>query len=113
MALTGYIFPLRYNDLMTAAYVVLAEAILIAVWGLPDFPEGLYGIIFSCCVTVFYLGQFLITVPMPKSLVPSFPSTWGLSMMIYDRIWRAGNEVWVWVFSVYDRISSAGSEAWI
>jgi len=93
---------------MTAAYVVLAEAILIAVWGLPDFPEGLYGIIFSCCVTVFYLGQFLITVPMPKSLVPSFPSTWG-----YDRIWRAGNEASVWVFSIYDRVSSAGSKAWI
>ena len=34
-------------------------------------------------------------------------------MMTYDRIWRAGNEAWVWVFSVYDRISSAGSEAWI
>jgi hypothetical protein len=30
-------------------------------------------------------------------------------MMTYDRIWRAGNEASVWVFSVYDRISSAGS----
>jgi len=88
----GYIFPLRYNDLMMAAYVVLAEAILIVVWGLPDFPEGLYGIIFSCCVTVFYLGRFLVTVPTPKFLIPSFPSTWRLSMMIYDRIWRVGNE---------------------
>jgi hypothetical protein len=92
MALTGYIFPLRYNDLMMAAYVVLAEAILIVVWGLPDFPEGLYGIIFSCCVTVFYLGRFLVTVPTPKFLISSFPSTWRLSMMIYDRIWRVGNE---------------------
>ena len=73
MALTGYIFPLRYNDLMTAAYVVLAEAILIAVWGLPDFPEGLYGIIFSCCVTVFYLGQFLVTVPSPQVFGPLLP----------------------------------------
>ena len=107
MALTGY------DYLMTAAYVVLAEAILIVVWGLPDFPEGLYGIIFLCCVTVFYLGRFLVTVPTPKSLIPSFPSTWRLSMMMYDRIWRVGNEAWVWVFSIYDRVSSAGREAWI
>ena len=73
MARTGHIFPLRYNDLMMAAFVVLFEATLIAVWGLPDFPEGLYGIIFSCCVTVFYLGQFLVTVPSPEVFGPLLP----------------------------------------
>ena len=73
MALTGYIFPLRYNDLMMAAFVVLFEAALIAAWGLPDLPEGLYGIIFSCCVTGSYLGQFLVTVPSPQVFCPLLP----------------------------------------
>ncbi len=63
---------------MTAAFVVLFEATLIAVCGLPDFPEGLYGIIFSCCVTVFYLGQFVVTVPSPQVFGPLLPLYMGV-----------------------------------
>jgi hypothetical protein len=60
MILTGYFPLLRPNGLIMAAYLVLAEAVLIAVWGFPDFPEGFYGIFASCC---FFSCRFFASVP--------------------------------------------------
>jgi len=48
MVLLGHHFPLRYNHLLLAVYVVVAEAILTGVCGLPDFPECAFGICFLC-----------------------------------------------------------------
>lgn len=131
MILSGRYFPLRYNGLVWAAYVVYTEAVLVGIWGLPDFPEGLYGTFFSCCVTVFFSGQFLVTIPISEYFVRSVAGAWGASKVMYnrvrctgsdalvhgldayDRVRKAGSQGWIWVFSVYDRVSSAGSNAWM
>ena len=91
MGLLGHHLPLRYNnDPFLAAYVVIAEAILMGVWGLPDFPERAYGICFTCCVTIFFSSQFLVSVFTSKSLVSFFPRLLAAPIMAYDRIWRSG-----------------------
>jgi hypothetical protein len=77
MVLLGHHFPLQYDHLLLAVYVVVAEAILMGVCGLPDFPECAYGICFSCCVTIFFSGQFLRSVLTSKSLVSFFPRVLG------------------------------------
>jgi len=58
----GHPLPLLYNGLYVVTNVVLAEGILMGVWGLPDFPECAFGICFSCCVTIFFSRQFLVSV---------------------------------------------------
>lgn len=92
MVLLGHHFPLRYNHLLLAVYVVVAEAILTGVCGLPDFPECTFGICFLCCVTIFFSSQFLVSVFTSKSLVSFFTRVLGAPMMAYNRIWRSGSE---------------------
>lgn len=74
---------------MMAVYFVFAETVLIGVWGFPDFPEGLYGIFFSCCVTVFFSFRLLTSVP--TSWIPSFSHIWSASKAAYNRIQSAEN----------------------
>ena len=98
VTLTGYISLLRSTDLMMAAFLILAEAVLIGVWGFPDLPEGLYGIFFSCCVVVFFSYRFLASVPV--SWVPSFARIWSASKATYDRVRSAGNKALVYVLGI-------------
>jgi hypothetical protein len=95
MILTGYFSLLIPNDLIMAAYLVLAEAVLIGVWGFPDFPEGLYGIFASCC---FLSCRFSASVP--TSWVPSFAHIWSASKAAYGRVRGAGNNAWVYVLGI-------------
>lgn len=121
MFILGYFLPLRYNDLVMPAYVVFAEAVIMCGWGLPEFPEGLYGTFFLFCITIFFSGQFLLTV-----LVLFFARTWGTSKMAYERVRRAAKgarasvsgaydkvlkavrQGWLWLFNGFERVSSAG-----
>jgi hypothetical protein len=111
-----------------AAYVVLAEATLMGTFGLPDFPDGAYGILFSCCVAIFFSSQFIDVDPTTESSVPAFARIWeaskngvrraGSEVWIYgssahDRARKAGSKGWDWASDVYDRVSSAGNKAWI
>jgi len=124
----GYFLPLRHNDLFFAAYMVFAEAILMGTFGLPDFPEGAYGMLFSCCVAIFFSSQFIDMVPTTEPLVPTFAriseaskngvrragsEVWVYGSSAYDRVRKAGSKGWDWVSDVYDRVSSAGNKAWI
>jgi hypothetical protein len=83
---------------MMAAYVVLAEAILIGIWGLPDLPEGLYGISFSCCVAIFFSSHFFAT--LLSSWVPSSTHLWSSSEAAYDRVQSAGSKAWIYVLGI-------------
>jgi hypothetical protein len=126
MVILGHLLPSRYNDLIMPAYVVFAETVIICVWGLPKFPEGLYGTFFLFCITVFFSGQFLLTVSVSKFLVRFFARTWGISKMAYDGVRRAAKgarvsvsgaydkvlkavrQWWLWLFNGYERVSGAG-----
>jgi hypothetical protein len=123
MVILGYFLP---NDLVMPAYVVFAEAVIMCVWGLPEFPEGLYGTFFLFCITVFFSCRFLFTVSVSNFLVHFFARTWGTSKMAYDRVRRAAKDArvsvsgaygkvlkavrqgWLWLFNGYERVSSAG-----
>jgi hypothetical protein len=106
------------------AYVVFAEAVIMCVWGLPEFREGLYGSFFLFCITVFFSGQFLLSVS--NSLVLFFARIWGTSKTAYDgvrrtargarisvsgacdKVLKAVRQGWLWLFSGYEGVSSAG-----
>lgn len=98
MTLTGYFFPLQYNDLMFAAYVVLAEVVLVVVWGLPDSPESIYGVLFSCWVALFFSSHFFANLLI--SWIPSFAYAWSASKAACD---SAGRRVWIYVLSIMRR----------
>ena len=98
MVLTGYFFPIQYNDLMMSVYVVFAEAVLIGVWGLPDSPESIYGISFSCCVAVFFSSHFFAN--FIASWVSSFAYVWSASEAAYDSV---GRKTWIYVLSIMRR----------
>ena len=98
MTLTGYFFPLQYNDLMFAAYVVLAEVVLIVVWGLPDSPESIYGVSFSCCVAIFFSSRFFAN--LLANGVPSFSYVWSASKAACS---SAGRKAWIYVLSIMRR----------
>ena len=119
---------MRHNDLFVAAYIVFAEAILMGTFGFPDFPEGAYGILFSCCVAIFFSSQFIDMVPTTEYLVRTFAriletskngvrraggDVWIYGSSAYDRVRKAGSEGWDWVSDIYDRVSNAGTKAWI
>lgn len=98
MVLTGYFFPIQYNDLMMSVYVVFAEAVLIGVWGLPDSPESIYGISFSCCVAVFFSSHFFAN--LLASWVPFFTYVWRVSKAACG---SAGRKAWIYVSSIMRR----------
>jgi hypothetical protein len=81
-----------------AVYLVFTEAVLIGVWGFPDFPEGLYGISFVWCLVVFFLYHFFASIP--NSLVPSFAHIWSASKAAYDRARSTGNKAWTYVLGI-------------
>jgi hypothetical protein len=106
--------------------MVFAEAILIGTFGLPNFPEGVYAILFSCCVAIFFSGPFFDMLPTTESLVTTFAriseaskngvrragsKVWIYGSSAYDRVRKAGGKGWDWVSDVYDRVSSASYTA--
>ena len=88
MILTAYpsylIFSHWRKDLVFATTIVIGQAAIIGEFGLPDFPGGLYGFSFSCCLGVFILCHFFAFIP--NSLVPSFAHIWSRSKAAYDRV---------------------------
>jgi hypothetical protein len=98
MILTGYYFLSRSHDLMMVACIVLAEAVLIGVWGFPNFPEGLNGIYFSLCIVVLFLSHFFTSVL--ASWIPSFAHIWSASKEAYDRVRSAGKKAWGYVSGI-------------
>ncbi|KAH9964102.1 hypothetical protein BC827DRAFT_49383 [Russula dissimulans] len=97
----GYL-PTPYSDLIMPAYVVFAEAVLMGVWGFPDFPEGLYGVFFLGCVAAFFWGQFLATVSISRDLPITHAG--GTSKAVFDRVRGAGRKMWSWASDLYDRV---------
>jgi len=81
-----------------AAYLVLAESVLIGIWGLPDFPEGFYGTFFLCCIVFFFSCRFFAS--LPTSWVSFFAHVWSSSKAAYDRVWSAGNKAWVYLLGI-------------
>jgi hypothetical protein len=104
-----------------AAYMVFAEAVLMGTFGLPDFPEGAYGMLFSCCVAIFFSSQFIDMVPTFARVSGASKNgarragseVWVCGSSAYDRVRKAGSKGWGWVSDVYDRVSIAGDKAWI
>jgi hypothetical protein len=70
-----------------AACIVLAEAVLIENSGIANIP----GLVFSCCLVVFFLYRFFASVT--TSWVSSFAHIWSASKAAYDKVRSAGNKV--------------------
>ena len=95
MILTEYISLLRSNSLMAAGCIVLAEAVLIGVWGFPDFDEG------YTRITVSYTVVFYFSLPFFDSILTSWVThIWSASKVAYGRVWSAGNKAWVYVLGI-------------
>ena len=108
MVILGYFPPLRYNDLVVPTHVVFAEAVIMCVWGLPEF---LYGTFFLFCITAFFSGQFLVAIS--KFLVLCFARTWGTTKMVYDRVRRAASGPRVLVSRASDKVLKAVRQGWL
>ncbi len=80
------------------AYMVFAEGVLVGVWGLPDSPEGLYGLSFSTCIVIFFSSRFITTVSI--SLIPSFAHIWSAPKAVYDRARCAVSKTWRYVLGI-------------
>jgi hypothetical protein len=80
------------------AHAVLIQISLIWAFGLPTFPDLLYGFFFSSCVTVFY--SICVVTRAPSSWVSSFARVWSAPKAVYDRVWSAGSMAWNYVLGV-------------
>ena len=85
-------------NLIMGAHAVLIQISLIWVFGLPTFPDLLYGIFFSSCVTIFY--SICVISRTPSSWVPSFGRVWSAPKAAYDRVWSAGSKAWDYVLGI-------------
>ena len=92
---TEYISLLRFNSLMAAACIVLAEAVLIGIWGFPDFDEDFTRI------SVSFLVIFCFSLPFFDPILTSWIThIWSALKVAYGRVWSAGNKAWVYVLGI-------------
>jgi len=95
MILTEYLSLLRFNNLVTAACIVLAEAVLIGVWGFPDFDEGRSRIFISYYVVYHFSYSYFLYI-----LTSCVTHIWSASKVAYNTVRNAGNEAWAYVFGI-------------
>ena len=80
------------------AWIVLAEAVLIGVWGFPDYPEGINGFFFSCCVVLLFLSYSFTFVIASRA--PYLTHIWSASKVTYGKVRSAGNKAWAFVLGL-------------
>jgi len=85
-------------NLWAAVFIIYSEVVFTWTYGLPDFPGGLYGLSFLCCMAVFFLARFLAFIP--TSRIPFLSHAWRRLKATLGRIRRAGRKVWMYLAGV-------------
>ncbi|KAN0117959.1 hypothetical protein V8E52_005546 [Russula decolorans] len=86
---------MKSNHLMSAVCIVLAEAVLIGVWGYPDFDEGRSRIFVSGYVVYSFSFSFFASI-----LTFWVTYIWRASKVAFDSVRSAGNEAWACILSI-------------